>query len=64
MFTDQQKTKCVLQYEFYESSAAVRRKFKIFYDVHYHQIPRENAILRWSQKFKETDPLILRPTQY
>jgi hypothetical protein len=33
MFTDQQKAKCVLRYEFYESSAAVRRKFRTFYHM-------------------------------
>jgi hypothetical protein len=41
MFTDQQKAKCVLWYEFYESSAAVRRKIRTFYHVHYHQTPQE-----------------------
>jgi hypothetical protein len=49
MFTDPQKAKCVLWYEFYESFAAVRRKFRTFYHVHYHQTPGENSILRWSQ---------------
>jgi hypothetical protein len=64
MFTDQQKAKYVLLYAFYESSAAVKRKFRTFYYVHYHQTPRENAILHWLQKFKETGSLVLRPTQY
>jgi hypothetical protein len=41
MFTDQQKAKCVLRYEFYEFSAAVRRKFRTFYHVHHHQSPQE-----------------------
>jgi hypothetical protein len=55
----------VLWYEFYESSAAVRRKFRTFYHVHYHQTPQaKNAILRWSQKFKETGSLVLQSTQY
>jgi hypothetical protein len=49
MFTDQQEAKCVLWYEFYESSSAVRRKFRTFYHVNYHQTPGENSILRWSQ---------------
>jgi hypothetical protein len=64
IYTDQQKTKYMLWYEFYESFAAVRRKFRTFYHVYYHQTPRENALLRWSQKFKETGSLVLQPTQY
>jgi hypothetical protein len=40
MFTDQLKAKCVL-WEFYESSATVRRKFRTFCHVHYHQTPQE-----------------------
>jgi hypothetical protein len=59
MFADQQKAKCVLWYAFYESSAVLRRKFKTFYHVHYHQTPRENAILCRSLKFKETGSLVL-----
>jgi hypothetical protein len=57
MFTDQQKAICVLWYELYESAAAVRRKFRNFYHVHYHKTPGENSILRWSQKFKEIGPV-------
>jgi hypothetical protein len=54
MFTDQQKAKCVL-YEFYESFALYEENLELF--VMYIILSNstgENAILRWSQKFKET----------
>jgi transposase len=54
MFTDQQKAKCLLWYKLYEAVAAVRRKFRNCYHVHYHQTSGENSIFRWSEKFKET----------
>jgi hypothetical protein len=64
MFTDQQKAKYVLWYEFYESSAAVRRKFRPFYHCIIIKLHRRKCNIALVAKFEETGSLVLRPMQY